>query len=101
MGNIPMGECLFWRFILPLVQKTTKLVGCRYVYLFAADSSEEQSLVSYYQEKLHFEIPENLSSHKPTYDVHCMPMCQKLNVLERYRKDFIENINKPRPTQKT
>ena len=97
VGGIPMGECLFWHFILPMVQETAKLVGCKYVYLFAADSSEEQSLVSYYQEKLHFNIPENLVSHKPMYDVYCMPMCQKMNELERYQKDFIRNFNKPRP----
>lgn len=96
VGNIPMGECLFWRFILPLVQKTTKLVGCKYMYLFAADSSEEQSLVRYYQEKLHFEVLKNLSTHKPMYDVYCQPMYRELSVLDRYRKDFIENINKPR-----
>ena len=81
-----MGECLFWRIILQMVQETAKLVGCRYVYLFAAGSSEEQSLVSYYQEKLHFNITENLVSHKPIYDVSCMPLCRNLNGLKRYQK---------------
>lgn len=97
VGNVPMGECLFWRFILPVIQRTTKLVGCKYVYLFAADSSEEQSLVGYYKTKLHFEIPQDLRSHKPTYDVGCMPMCRELKVLERYQDDFMRNFNKPRP----
>lgn len=100
MGSTPLGETLFWHFVLPVVQETVKLVGCQYVYLFAADSGKERTLVTYYLEKLHFEVPEGLSSHKPTYDVYCMPMCRELGELERYQKDHTKNFNRPTSPEK-
>lgn len=98
--NQSMGETLFWYFILPIVQKLTQVVGCQYLYLFAADSSKEESLVGYYQYTLHFEIREDLSFRKPAYDVCCLPMCRKLKDLEPYRKDFFQNFNRPKPPKK-
>jgi hypothetical protein len=98
--NQSMGQTLFWYFILPLVQNLTKVVGCQYFYLFAADGSKEESLVGYYQYTLHFEIREDLSFRKPAYDVCCLPMCRKLKDLEPYRKDFFQNFNRPKPPKK-
>lgn len=92
--NRPMGQTLFWRFILPLIQQINGLVGCQYVYLFAAENERKPKLVKYYREKLHFERMEELISRKPAYDVGCDAMCQELSVLERYRKDFFDNFNR-------
>ncbi len=97
LKNRPLGETLFWCFILPIIQETSRMVGCKYVYLFAADSSKEQSLVAYYRDCLHFEIREDLCAQKPAYDVCCASMCQELKVLERYQTDFINCFNRPRP----
>lgn len=45
--NHPMGEVLFWRFILSRIEEAKKIVGCQYAYLFAADSSEDRTLINY------------------------------------------------------
>lgn len=30
-----MGEVLFWEFVVPIIYKTQKQIGCQYVFLFA------------------------------------------------------------------
>lgn len=110
-----MGETLFWRFVLPKMLEINSLVGCEYVYLFAADSSRDNTLVKYYEDVLHFERPTALGGIKPQYDFLCTFMCKRLRrlssnrkmyldpalwqnedpkSLEDYRKEFFENFNK-------
>ena len=36
------GVYVFWEIIVPHILKISELVGCKYVYLFAADNSEIQ-----------------------------------------------------------
>ena len=38
--DIPLGFGVFWEIIVPHILKISELVGCKYVYLFAADNSE-------------------------------------------------------------
>ena len=110
-----MGETLFWRFVLPKMLEINSLVGCEYVYLFAADSSRDNTLIKYYEDVLHFERPTALGGIKPQYDFLCTFMCKRLRrlssnrkmyldpalwenedpkSLEDYRKEFFENFNK-------
>ena len=110
-----MGETLFWRFVLPKMLEINSLVGCEYAYLFAADSSRDNTLVKYYEEVLHFECPTALGGIKPQYDFLCTFMCKRLRrlsanrkmyldpalwekedpkALEDYRNEFFENFNK-------
>lgn len=37
--NFKFGVYVFWEIIVPHILKISKLVGCKYVYLFAADNS--------------------------------------------------------------
>lgn len=39
--GIPLGFGLFWEKIVPFLLEITKQVGCKYIYLFAADKTEE------------------------------------------------------------
>lgn len=94
-GGRALGETMFWRFILPVIQNVSKLVGCKYVYLFAAEKEGKPKLIKYYKEKLHFDIPEAVILRKPAYDVGCEAMCQELSALERYQKDYFDNYNRP------
>ena len=110
-----MGETLFWRFVLPKMLEINSLVGCEYVYLFAADSSRDNTLIKYYEDVLHFERPTALGGIKPQYDFLCTFMCKRLRrlssnrkmyldpalwekedpkALEDYRNEFFENFNK-------
>lgn len=89
----PMGEVLFWQFIAPKVFEVQEIVGCRYFYLFAADASSDGVLVNYYEEALHFMLPENVGTNKPYYDFFCQFMCQETNALRQNRKEYFENFN--------
>ena len=41
--DIPLGFGIFWEIIVPIIIDITKKVGCKYVYLFAADKTEGQN----------------------------------------------------------
>ena len=102
-------------FVLPKMLEINSLVGCEYAYLFAADSSRDNTLIKYYEDVLHFERPTALGGIKPQYDFLCTFMCKRLRrlstnrkmyldpalwenedpkSLEDYRKEFFENFNK-------
>lgn len=91
--NRPMGEVLFWRYIAPIIYNIQDIIGCQYVYLFAADASPDRSLVNYYQVALNFEQPSDIGTSKPRYDFRCEFMCQKTNDLRKNRAYYFENFN--------
>ena len=76
--DIPLGFGIFWEIIVPIIIDITKKVGCKYVYLFAADKTEGQNeiemkkLISYYKNNFKFsECDEGIKFVKPEYDNHC------------------------------
>ena len=88
-----LGNIVFWHFIVPLLGDIKKLVGCKYAFLFAADLSDDGSLINYYRTDLHFEIPDDIGTNKPMYDLKCKFMCQTVNRLLADRKDFFNHFN--------
>lgn len=88
-----MGECIFWHYIVPKIQAIQELIGCQYVYLFAADSTPDRFLENYYKEVLKFEKPTTLGANKPQYDFDCSFLCQELNKLVKERDTFYSNFN--------
>ncbi|MEY8391217.1 hypothetical protein AALA98_07580 [Lachnospiraceae bacterium 45-W7] len=42
--GIPLGFDIFWEAIVPLVYDITNLVGCKYLYLFAADQTADEEV---------------------------------------------------------
>lgn len=88
-----MGETLFWKFIVPKFFDIQKIAGCEYVFLFAADLSEDGSLVNYYDVSLKFKKRLDVGTNKPFYDFCCDFMCQKVNDMKKYRKEFFLNFN--------
>ena len=42
--SFKFGVYVFWEIIVPHILKISELVGCKYVYLFAADNSESQNI---------------------------------------------------------
>lgn len=89
----PLGVVVFWNFIVPRICEVQNVVGCKYAFLFAADLSEDGSLINYYQTALHFEAPEDIGTSKPFYDFTCKFMCQTVNHLLQAQKDFFDNFN--------
>lgn len=89
----PLGEVLFWHFVAPVLCSVQNTLGCEYVYLFAADKSEDRTLVNYYQVALNFEQPENIGANKPRYDFACEFLCQDLSDLRRRRRYYFDHFN--------
>lgn len=89
--GVPLGFGLFWEVIVPMIIDITKQVGCKYIYLFAADKTDEKTelrkLISYYKNVLKFsECGEGIKLVKPEYDNHCYGLIQKVTELEYNRE---------------
>ena len=92
MSDQTIGNAVFWFFVVPIIRQVRDLVGCEYIYLFAADRNKYGSLVSYY-EKLGFELRSDLGVSKPFYDFGCRFMCQKVTSLRNRRNAFFREYN--------
>ncbi|MBR1559807.1 MAG: hypothetical protein IJ646_06170 [Clostridia bacterium] len=88
----PVGFGLFRQKIIPIIEEVSKKIGCEYLYLFAADRSdngEDQKLISYYKEALCFYDleDEGVVILKPDYDFHCKGLLQKISQLS-FSRDY-------------
>lgn len=89
-----MGEVIFWWFIVPTVAGVQRLAGCKYFYLFAADSTEDRSLVNYYNVALKFEKPAGMiGTNKPVYDFCCEFMAQEINKIIAAQSVYFQHFN--------
>lgn len=89
--GIPLGFGIFWEVIVPLVYDITKRVGCKYLYLFAADQTaneEVKKLVQYYKNELKFSDVEDMMLIKPYYDKGCLGLVQSISDLQ-YNRDAV------------
>ena len=93
--NLPQqrGTVIFWFFVVPVILGILKMVGCQYLFLFAADRSKYEKLVRYYEDQLNFIRPDELATAKPFYDFTCKFMCHEVSTLETEREEFLENFN--------
>ncbi|MDE7313336.1 MAG: hypothetical protein K2N87_17225 [Eubacterium sp.] len=91
--NHPMGEVMFWQYIVPIICDVQKHIGCQYAFLFAADASEDGILINYYNVALKFEQPTEVGTNKPRYDLCCEFMCQEINQLKKHRQEYFDHFN--------
>lgn len=93
--NLPhsIGKVVFWRYIVPIIQEVRKVVGCKYLFLFAADGTEDETLINYYNVELKLSRPNNIGTSKPIYDFNCVFMCSEIADLLKYRDEFFLNFN--------
>lgn len=74
-----LGEYIYPKFIYPIIEKTSSLIGSKIVYLYAADDSSKK-LTNYY-EGLHFSTIKDADDLKPVtsyYDDNCVFMFKLL-----------------------
>ena len=90
-----LGKTLFWHFIEPKIRELRDLVGCEYIYLFAADGDRDGKLCNLYQE-LGFDFRDEIFVTKPAYDFCCYFMCQEVRKLRTRKKEFLRAYNKPK-----
>lgn len=88
-----LGEVIFWKIIVPKFFEVQNIVGCEYAFLFAADLSEDRTLINYYDVILKFEIDTEVGTNKPWYDFTCAFMCQKLSVMKENQEAYFNNFN--------
>lgn len=89
----PVGEVMFWKYITPIIISVQNIVGCQYVFLFAADISTDGSLINYYNISLNFQQVNDIATNKPSYDFCCSFMCQKINEMIKKRKEYFDKFN--------
>lgn len=87
-----MATVFFWYFIVPKVQELMKIAGCEYLFLFAADLTQDETLISYYEENLGFELADEHCAAIPMYDFTCQFMSQKTSELAQKRQVFFDNF---------
>ena len=91
--NQKLGVVVFWQFIVPIIIKIKELIGCEYLFLFAADDSEDENLVNYYKSWLKFESSNDRSAATPVYDLTCKFLYQETCSLKEKRDTFFKNFN--------
>lgn len=94
----PLGFGIFWRKVVPLIEEISQKIGCEYLYLFAADTSENQGehkLINYYKESLGFYSleDEGLVILKPDYDLNCLGMVQHISCLSKRGEAIWESFS--------
>lgn len=87
------GTLIFWQFIVPIILKVRVLVGCEYLFLFAADISEYHTLLDYYRNQMGFADEGERATAKPLYDLSCKFMYMETEKLEDRRNEFFDNFN--------
>ena len=95
MGNQSLGTTVFWNFVEPKIREIRDLVGCQYLYLFAADEKKDGDLTNYYK-KLGFDFRDDINVTKPAYDFQCFFMCQEVSSLRTRRNAFFREYNAPK-----
>ena len=88
-----VGVTLFWRFVISKLEEMQSVVGCKYVYLFAADEEADGNLVSYYRTRLHLDAHHGLTSNKPRFDFSSWFLYQEIEELKRQRTIYFDNFN--------
>ena len=86
-------DTIFGYFIVPKILEMLKIVGCEYVFLFAADLTPYEELIRYYSDQLKFEKADEHCVAIPMYDFTCQFMSQKTCELEGKREQFSEEFN--------
>lgn len=88
-----LGVVIFWYFVVSKVLEAMKHVGCQYLFLFAADESDDEELVAYYRDNLYFKEAKDMATIKPIYDLTCKFMYQETCNLIQEREHFYNNYN--------
>lgn len=93
--GISLGFGVFWELIVPLICEITERVGCKYIYLFAADQTDDEEvrrLVQYYKNELKFTDVEDMMLIKPYYDTDCLGLIQSVSDLHYHREAVWEEF---------
>lgn len=85
-----LGISVFWYFIVPIILEVKELIGCSHVFLFAADITEDETLVKYYKQLGFVDTKDKVSVY-PSYDEFCRFMFRETKDLAIQRQAFLES----------
>lgn len=88
-----LGVVVFWEFVVKEVLEAMKHVGCQYLFLFAADKTDDEELVAYYRDSLYFKEAVDVATAKPIYDLTCKFMYQETCKLVSEQAYFFDHYN--------
>lgn len=88
-----IGAVIFWHFIVPKIFELKKIIGCEYLFLFAADSTPDKILINYYKANLGFEESNKHGTAMPLYDYACTFLYQELKDIAKKQRQFYEEFN--------
>ena len=91
----PIGVVLFWSFVVDVIEQARKYIGFQYLFLFAADNSNDSSLIAYYKESFKMQAFDagQMIIKKPEFDFLCTPLYCEVNSLFENKKLFFEHFN--------
>lgn len=76
---------VFWELIVPHILELTERIGCKYIYLFAAEkeigSNKKQKLIQFYKNELMFSEVNGITIIKHDYDRNCYGLIQSIEDL--------------------
>ena len=88
-----IGITLFWNFIIDKVIQVSQLIGCEYLYLFAADSTPDHFLVNHYKGFMGFKEDLKVLSLQPKFDFRCTFLCNTINAFKEGQRSFFAHFN--------
>ena len=88
-----IGLTLFWHFIVQKISEIGRLIGCEYVYLFAADGTSDRLLVNHYKNMMGFRDDLDVLTIQPMYDFRCTFLCNTVKSLVGGRERFYDHFN--------
>ncbi|MEG0963601.1 MAG: hypothetical protein RSF88_12200 [Lachnospiraceae bacterium] len=97
--GVPLGFGIFWEVIIPIIKDITRKLGCKYLYLFAADNTQycgentSKTLVQYYMNDLKFNNVEDKVIIRPNYDEDCSPLYQSVEELDNNLESVWEEFS--------
>ena len=89
-------DCLILYFIVEIILQAKDILGIQYLFLFAADLSDDGSLVGFYKDHLNFQRDAERATVKPIYDLSCEFMYQETKYLAEKCQEFFDNFNSGR-----
>lgn len=88
-----IGLTVFWSKVVPAILSAAQFIGLKYVYLFAADESEDEKLINHYISFMSFERNMKLYTALPIYDFGCTLLIQNIESLKNNRRSFFNEFN--------
>jgi len=92
-----MGEVLFWYFVVTKILEALKVIGAEVVYLFAADSTDDEKLRNYYR-RLGFKRADRDSEYaclKDSWEWESFFMHRSVTGLSAAQEAYFRDFNQP------